>query len=178
MASIVVWLYDPALDTDVHAPLTVGLSELFDLLEDVITETGIDQVVVAGTIQGLRRRPRWWSFDLVEMSATGESPSARLRCVVFARHMSSIEADLAAGYGALADGAVATVTGTLETHAPWGELRIVASAIAVLDERSATTRARHRRLRRSRRAARDIGTRLATPTPLGPDGWPARRRGR
>lgn len=69
----VVWLYDPALDADVHAPLTVGLSELFDLLEDVITETGIDQVVVTGTIQGLRRRPRWWSFDLVEMSATGET---------------------------------------------------------------------------------------------------------
>ena len=36
------------------------------------------------------------------------------------------------------------MTGTLETHAPWGELRIVAPAIAVLDERSVTTRARDR----------------------------------
>jgi exodeoxyribonuclease VII large subunit len=140
----VIWLYDPALDAEVHAPLTVGPGELFELLEDVLAESGIDEVVVTGTIQGVRRRPRWWSFDLVEVSATGDTPSATLRCVVFARQMSSIEAGLAAGASVLADGALATVTGALQTHAPWGQLRVVASAITVLDERSANVRARDR----------------------------------
>ena len=62
----------------------------------MLTEAGIDDVVVTGTIQGLRRRPRWWGFDLVEMAPSGDSPAATLRCVVFARHMASIEAALTA----------------------------------------------------------------------------------
>jgi exodeoxyribonuclease VII large subunit len=58
--------------------------------------------------------------------------------------MSSIDADLADAGTALADGAVATVTGTLGTNAAWGELRVVASGIVISGERSSQARARER----------------------------------
>jgi exodeoxyribonuclease VII large subunit len=140
----VVWLYDPALDADLHPPMTFRPAELFGVLDDVLTEAGIDEVIVIGTVQGLRRRASWWGFDLVEMSPAGDSPAATLRCVVFARHMNSIETDLSAAGTALVDGAVATVTGTLGVNPPWGELRVVVAAISIRDERSAEAEVRER----------------------------------
>jgi exodeoxyribonuclease VII large subunit len=140
----VVWLYDPALDADLHPPMSCRPSELFGVLDDVLTEAGIEDVVVTGTVRGLRRRARWWGFDLVEMSPAGDTPAATLRCVVFARHIDSIETELSTAGTALADGAVATVTGTLGVNPPWGELRVVVAAISIRDERSAETEARER----------------------------------
>jgi exodeoxyribonuclease VII large subunit len=140
----VIWLYDPELDADLHVPVIRRPTEVFALLDAVLAESGIDDVVVTGAVQGLRRRARWWGFDLVEMSAGRDAPAATLRCVVFARQMSSIEADLAGAGTALADGAVATVTGTLGTNAAWGELRVVASGIVISGERSWQAQARER----------------------------------
>lgn len=144
----VVWLYDPELDGDLHAPATRRPTEVFAVLDEVIAEAGMNDVVVTGAVQGLRRRARWWGFDLVEMSAGGDAPAATLRCVVFARQMSSIEADLAAAGTALADGAAATVTGTLGTNAAWGEVRVVTSGIVIHSERSPAARARERLVER------------------------------
>jgi exodeoxyribonuclease VII large subunit len=139
-----VWLYDPALDADLHPPMTCRPTELFGVLDDVLSEAGIEDVVVTGTVRGLRRRARWWGFDLVEMSPAGDSPAATLRCVVFARHIDSIETGLSAAGTVLADGAVATVTGTLGVNPPWGELRVVVAAISIRDERSPEADARER----------------------------------
>ncbi|MGH9232105.1 MAG: exodeoxyribonuclease VII large subunit [Acidimicrobiales bacterium] len=58
--------------------------------------------------------------------------------------MASIEAALSGTDTALADGAVATVAGTLEVNLLRGELRVVASAISICDERSAETVSRDR----------------------------------
>jgi exodeoxyribonuclease VII large subunit len=121
--------------------MTCRPSELFGVLDDVLTEAGIEDVVVTGTVRGLRRRARWWGFDLVEMSPAGDTPAATLRCVVFARHIDSIETELSTAGTALADGAVATVTGTLGVNPPWGELRVVVAAISIRDERTAETEA-------------------------------------
>jgi exodeoxyribonuclease VII large subunit len=140
----VVWLYDPALDANLHPPMTCRPNELFGVLDDVLTEAGIEDVVVTGTVRGLRRRARWWGFDLVEMSPAGDTPAATLRCVVFARHIDSIETELSTAGMVLADGAVAAVTGTLGVNPPWGELRVVVAAISIRDERSAETEARER----------------------------------
>jgi exodeoxyribonuclease VII large subunit len=140
----VVWVYDPAFDADLHTPMTCRPSELLGVIHDVLTEAGIDDVVVTGTIQGLRRRPRWWGFDLVEMAPSGDSPAATLRCVVFARHMASIEAALTAANTAVVDGSVATVTGALDVNSSWGELRVVATAISIRNERSEESATRDR----------------------------------
>jgi hypothetical protein len=78
------------------------------------------------------------------MSPTGDSPAATLRCVVFARHLSSIETGLSAAGTVLVDGAAATVTGTLGVNPPWGEPRVVVAAASIHDERSAETEARDR----------------------------------
>jgi hypothetical protein len=79
MSADVVWLYEPPLDAGLHPPMTYRPSELLGVIDDVLTEAGIDDVVVTGTIQGLRRRARWWGFDLVEMAPKGESAAATLR---------------------------------------------------------------------------------------------------
>jgi exodeoxyribonuclease VII large subunit len=136
----VVWLYDPARDDDPAMPCRP--SELLGMAQDVLAEAGIVDIAVTGTIRGLRRRPRWWGFDLVEMVPSGGSPAATLRCVVFARQMASIEAALTGTDTALADGAVATVT--VEVSLLRGELRVVASAISICNERSAETVSRDR----------------------------------
>jgi exodeoxyribonuclease VII large subunit len=144
----VVWLYEPGPDAGQHSPMRYRPSELLRVIDDVLTDAGIDDVVVTGTVQGVRRRSRWWGFDLVETAPSGESPAGTLRCVVFARHMASIEATLATTDTTLADGAVATVTGTLGVNAPWGELRVVATAISIRNERSAETVAREQLIER------------------------------
>jgi hypothetical protein len=55
----VVWLYDPALDAEQHPPMNCRPVELFGVLDDVLTEAGIDEVAVTGTVRSLRRRDRW-----------------------------------------------------------------------------------------------------------------------
>jgi hypothetical protein len=110
---------------------------VFELIDDVLLEAGIDQLVVTGTIEGLRRRAHWWGFDLVDVSPDGAGRVSALRCVVFARHMPPIEKALAADDATLADGAVATVTGRLGTNAAWGELRVVATTVTIEQARSA-----------------------------------------
>jgi exodeoxyribonuclease VII large subunit len=78
------------------------------------------------------------------MVPSGVSPAATLRCVVFARQMASIETALTGTDTDLADGAVATVTGIVEVNLLRGELRVVARAISICNERSAETAARDR----------------------------------
>jgi nucleotide-binding universal stress UspA family protein len=66
----VVWLYDPELDADLYGPVARRPTEVYAELDEIIAEAGIDEVVVTGAVQGLRRRARWWGFDLVEMSCS------------------------------------------------------------------------------------------------------------
>ena len=128
--SDVVWLFDAGIDADLSGPLAGSPRELFDLLEDAVADAGLVDVAVTGTITGLRRRPHWSGFDLVELKQTGDAPAATVRCVVFARQLTNLDPTLC-------EGALVTAIGELRCDPAWGTVRIVVDDVVLKDERSA-----------------------------------------
>lgn len=130
-----VYLFDPA--SEAHGPVIATPTELFALLGGALQSAGLGDVVVTATVSGLRRRPRWASFDLIDQGPEAQGVTAKLQVVVFARALARIEQALATDGARLGDGMTATVTGRLDWDPPWGSLRLVADAVVAREQRGA-----------------------------------------
>jgi exodeoxyribonuclease VII large subunit len=118
---------DPASPAPGPAALTVG--QLLGLVDDAVRSAGLVELWVTGTVTGLRPRPKFTTFELVDYEADGSTVASVLTVGVFARHAREIAATLACAGTELADGLQVTVCGRLDLNPRYGRLRLLAERV-------------------------------------------------
>jgi exodeoxyribonuclease VII large subunit len=110
-------------------PTAVGVAELHDLLRGAVRRAGLEHLWVTGVVSGLRRGPKFTSWELVEYQPDATTVRAVLPVGAFAREVGEITQVLAAAGVELADGLELSVYGRLEPAPAYGRLRLLAQAV-------------------------------------------------
>src|SRR5688500_18522301 len=99
--------------------------EVHRAIATALDAAGMDPLWVAGTVAGLRVRPRFTSLELVEYESGGSSVIDMLAVGMFAREASHVENKLRAAGVLLADGLEVRLHGRLEPNARFGNVRLL-----------------------------------------------------
>jgi exodeoxyribonuclease VII large subunit len=110
-------------------PATFGVRELHDRLGAAVRQCGLEQVAVRGVVSGLRRGPRFTSWELVEYEPDATTVRAVVHVGAFPRELAGITRLLSGAGVELADGLELSVFGRLETTATFGRLRLLAQGV-------------------------------------------------
>ena len=108
---------------------SVGVAELHDLLRGAVRRAGLDQLWVTGVVSGLRRGPKFTSWELVDYQPDATTVRAVLHVGAFPRELAGITQVLTAAGVELADGLELSVLGRLEPAPAYGRLRLLAQRV-------------------------------------------------
>lgn len=131
-------LTSPGWD-DERAGLRVTPATLSASIRDVFRDAGLVDVVLSGTVTGLRCRRKIVTFEVAETLAGETTPLAVIPAVAFGSRL--------APAGRLRQGSTVLVTGHLEWRPSWGQLRVVCERIEVLADTSAEAASRDQLIR-------------------------------
>ena len=107
----------------------VGVAELHELLRGAVRQAGLEHLWVTGVVSGLRRGPKFTSWELVEYQANATTVRAVLPVGAFAREMGEITQVLLTAGVDLVDGLELSVYGRLEPAPAYGRLRLLAQGV-------------------------------------------------
>lgn len=113
---------------DERAGLRVTPATLSASIRDVFRDAGLVDVVLSGTVTGLRRHRNVVAFELSETLPGETSPLAVMPAVAFGAQLERA--------GRLRQGSTVLVTGHLEWRPSWGQLRVVCDHLEVLADTS------------------------------------------
>jgi exodeoxyribonuclease VII large subunit len=116
---------DP-MATEAPLPGVLTVSQLHDGMRVALTAAGLDEVWVSGVVTGLRRGPRFCSWELVEYGEDAAEVRAVLSVGAFARQLAEIDAVLRTAGLELADGLQVSLRGRLDSNPGFGRLRLLA----------------------------------------------------
>lgn len=107
----------------------MGVGELHELLRTAVRTAGLEEVWVTGVVSGLRCRPRFTSWELVEYQSDATTVRAMLHVGVFPQQLAEVTSVLAGAGVELVDGLEISVFGRLEPAASFGRLRLMARGV-------------------------------------------------
>lgn len=113
--------------SSVGAVLTV--SQLHQSLRGALEAAGMEWTWVSGVVTGLKRGPRFWSWELVEHDADASTVRAVLCVGAFRKEVAEITATLSGAGVELSDGIELAVWGRLDPNPAYGRLRLLAHAV-------------------------------------------------
>ena len=105
------------------------VSELHQSICGALQSAGIEWTWVSGVVTGLKRGPRFCSWELVEHEPDAATVRAVLSVGVFRRELADITATLSGAGVELADGIEVAVWGRLDANPAYGRLRLLAQAV-------------------------------------------------
>ena len=117
------------------APVTVavatpiGVAELHELLRGAVRQAGLEHLWVTGIVSGLRRGPKFVSWELVEYQPDATTVRAVLHVGAFPREFAEITRVLLDAGVELVDGLELGVFGRLEPAPGYGRLRLLAQTV-------------------------------------------------
>ena len=115
-------------DPTATAP-ALSVTGLHRLLDDAMRSAGLVELWVTGTVTGLRPRPRFTTFELVDFEQDRSTVQSVLSVGMFARHARDIDKTLALAGAELADGLEVTLGGPLDLNPRYGRLRLLAQRV-------------------------------------------------
>ncbi|HET7488278.1 MAG TPA: exodeoxyribonuclease VII large subunit [Acidimicrobiales bacterium] len=107
----------------------LSVAQLHQAMLAALGAAGLDRVWVRGVVSGLRRGPRFVSWELVDYGDDATDVRAVLPVGAFRRPAAEIDAALAAAGLELVDGLEVAVWGALDPNPAFGRLRLLAEGV-------------------------------------------------
>ena len=125
------------MTTDQFSPMTnegpppnaFTVGQLHEGMRAAFAAAGLGQVWVTGVVTGLRRGPRFSSWELVEYGEDAAEVRAVLSVGAFPREMADIDTVLDGAGLELAEGLEVSLCGRLDSNPTFGRLRLVAHRV-------------------------------------------------
>lgn len=115
--------------TDAPLPAVLTVSQLHDGMQAAFATAGLEEVWVGGIVIGLRRGPRFCSWELVEYGDEAAQVRAVLSVGAFPRQLAEMDAVLQTVGLELADGLEVSLGGRLDSNPGFGRLRLLAQRV-------------------------------------------------